>query len=246
MNKFWKPALLVAAAVVMAIGMLGSGAWWTASQTTDTETLSSGTLELSEVGFAAFDLGTVPPMAPGDKTGEAVLTIRNTGTTNLAWFGDLIVEGDAMLKDAIYIDYAQMEFLSPTNNNWQQQGTDNFILDGKGSGPYPAWYNTLAAKPPFVGVISLSTFDGNSAMGVAPYEFNGALKPGYAYRLTLKFGFAEAADNDYQNLSELNISFTAKAAQITEGAIRAENPGHWAIPDLLTWLNNQILDQTEG
>ncbi len=37
MNKLWKPALLMAAIAVMVIGMLGSGAWFTSTKSTDEE-----------------------------------------------------------------------------------------------------------------------------------------------------------------------------------------------------------------
>ena len=243
MNKFWKPALLVAAVVVMAIGMLGSGAWWNDSKTTAANTLSSGTLELNEDGFATFDLGNVPPLAPGDKTEYVVVTIENTGTTDLAWFGDLVVVGDPLLKKAVYIDYAEMKFLDPSDGNWQKVGPDNFIVDGVGSGPEGGWYNTLAARSDF-GVNGLDVFDNHNGMGTAPYEFMGALKPLYKYQLTLRFGFAEGAGNIYQGLSPLNVSFNVEATQITVGALNALRQGFGT--NHISWLNAQILDQIDG
>ncbi len=97
-------------------------------------------MKIDDFGTSSFDLGTISAnMAPGDKTDYVTLTIENTGTLNLAWFGDLVI-GNSILKDVIYIDNAEMRFLSPNGNNWQTEvnnGVDNFILDGEGNGQWP-------------------------------------------------------------------------------------------------------------
>jgi hypothetical protein len=173
-------------------------------------------------------------MAPGDKTGDVVIIIENNGTLPLAWFGDLIVS-NSVLKNAIYIDYAQMEFLPAS---WET--TDNFILNGVGSGPYPGWYNTLANQSAF-GVVTLNVFDANNGMGSTPYEFMGALKPGYSYKLTLRFGFAEGAGNEYQGAGPMTIAFKADATQITAGALNAIGANFGTYH--LTWMNDQIAKQ---
>ena len=142
MKKLWKPALLLAAIGVMVIGMLGSGAWFTDTATSSTAAISSGTLSIDDGKVSEAVLGTVANMAPGDVTNDATITIKNNGSLPLAWFGNLIVGGDPELKDAIYIDYAQMEFLAPGSGTWET--TDNFIANGVGAGTYPGWFNTLA------------------------------------------------------------------------------------------------------
>jgi hypothetical protein len=167
-----------------------------------------------------------------------VITITNTGSMPLAWFGDLVVDGDAKLKEAIYIDYALMQFEGGT---WAE-ADDNFILDGVGSGPYPGWYDTLASQSGF-GVVSLNVFDGNSGMGVAPYEFKGALKPGFSYKLTLRFGFAEGAGNDYQGEGPVNVSFKVFATQVNADAIDAHQAGLSVGADL-PWMQTQLNNQT--
>jgi hypothetical protein len=246
MRKLWKPALLLSVVGVMAIGLLGSGAWFTDAATSNTASISSGTLSIDDAQVSHLTIGSVSEMAPGDVTGNAEIIIKNNGTLNLAWFGDLAVSGDTTLKSAVYIDYAQMEFLSPSGANWQAGGPDNFITAGVGSGPYPGLFNSLAALSPF-GVNTLSVFDENNGMGVGPYEFNGALKPGYSYKLTLRFGLAPLANNDYQDKGPMDITFTVKAAQIKAGAITAEIPAgySWYVPGLMDWLNAQIADQIE-
>lgn len=246
MRKLWKPALLLSVVGVMAIGLLGSGAWFTDQATSNTASISSGTLSIDDAQVSTLTIGTVSNMAPGDVTGNAEIVIKNNGTLNLVWFGDLAASGDTTLKSAVYIDYAKMEFLTPSGANWQAEGPDNFITDGLGSGLYPGEFNRLAALSPF-GVNTLSVFDENNGMGVGPYEFNGALKPGYSYKLTLRFGMAPGANNDYQTKGPMNITFTVKATQITSGAITAAIPAgySWSVSSLLPWLNAQIADQTE-
>jgi hypothetical protein len=232
-------ALLIAIAIlgVMAFGMISSGAWFTDTATSDTNSLSSGTLSIDDAKLSQVNLGTISNMAPGDKTGDVVIVIENNGTIPLAWFGDLII-GNSVLKDAIYIDYAQMEFLKPGGGSWEP--TDNFISDGVGDGDYPTWYNTLAGLSTFK-VITLKNFDANNGMGSTPYEFMGALKPGYSYKLTLRFGFAEGAGNDYQHAGPLTVSFKADATQITAGALDAIQAGFGT--NHLTWMNDQIVKQ---
>jgi hypothetical protein len=238
MFKLWKPALLLAAAAMMVIGMLGSGAWFTDGAANTSGSISSGTLSINDAGVSSVDLGTITTMAPGDKTNDVVITIENNGTIDLAWFGDLVV-GSSALKDAIYIDYAQMEFKSPSNGaDWEP--ADNFITNGVGSGPYPSWFNTLAGLSPF-GKVTLKNFDANNGMGSTPYEFMGALKPGYSYKLTLRFGFAEGAGNEYQALGPLSLGFDVDATQISTGALDGVKAGFGATH--LTWLNQQIAKQ---
>jgi hypothetical protein len=230
--------IVLAAISVMAFGVIGSGAWFTDSATSSTNSLSSGTLSIDNGKLSQVTLGTISNMAPGDVTGDVVIVIENNGTIPLAWFGDLVV-GSSVLKDAIYIDYAQMEFLKPGGTGtWEP--TDNFITDGVGSGNYPTWYNTLAGLSTFK-VITLKNFDANNGMGSTPYEFMGALKPGYSYKLTLRFGFAEGAGNDYQHAGPLTVSFKADATQITAGALDAIQAGFGT--NHLTWMNDQIVKQ---
>jgi predicted ribosomally synthesized peptide with SipW-like signal peptide len=237
MNKFWKPALLLAAVAVMVIGMLGSGAWFTDTATSATNSLTSGTLSIEDAKLSEDTLGTIAPMAPGDKTGEVVIVVKNNGNLPLFWVGNLVIEGPAKLKEAIYIDYAMMQF---EGGSWAE-ADDNFITNGVGSGLYPTDYNAAAALNKFH-KIGLNVFDGRNFMGVTPNEFMGALKPGYNYRLTLKFGFAEGADNSYQGLGPLTIKFVANAMQPKAEAIHAYNGG-WDSNYMQSWALGQIANQ---
>lgn len=233
MKKFLKPALLIAAIAIMAFGMLQSGAWFTDTVATPQEAIASGTLSINDGNLATLDLGELTNMAPGDITGPVVVTIENNGTLPLVWIGDLVVEGNSALKEAIYIDNAKMEFIG-----WSEP-EDQFITNGDGSGLYPATYHAMAVASAFH-LVTLDKFDGTSAMGVAPYEFTGALMPGKAYRLTINFGFAPDAGNQYQGLGNLSLGFAVKATQNKTAAMQAlqanmVNNAAW----YQTQLNNQ-------
>jgi len=234
MKKLWKPALLLAAIAIMAYGVIGSGAWFTDSATGDVATVSSGTLSIDDGKVVEVPLATITNVEPGWVSDEVVIQIVNNGSINLAWFGNLIIEGGGILNEALYIDYAKMEFLGWT------EPTDTFIFDGVGAGDYPGWYDYIATLSPF-GVVTLKNFDGTGAMlPGTEYEFMGALIPTNSYKLTLKFGMAELAGNEYQHLGPLTIKFKVDATQVKEGAMLAQT-GLSAID--MTWFNTQITNQ---
>lgn len=242
MKKLWKPALLLAAIAVMVIGLLGSGAWFTDAATSATTEISSGTLSIDDAKLSTLTIGTIANMAPGDITGPVEIIIENNGNMDLAWFGDLQV-GSSILRNVIYIESAKMEFLTPGGNSWYlDKGFtfDQFITDGHGSGPYPDWYNGLV--DPTYEVITLAKFDGTNAMGSTPNEFMGALKPGYKYKLTLTFGMAPKAGNEFQTSGPLTINLRVDATQIKLGALEALRAGYGTH---LSWLQAQIADQVE-
>lgn len=233
MKARWMIFVMLAALAVMAIGMIGSGAWFTDTATNNTGTLQSGTLSINNGKVAEHTLGTVANMAPGDVTDYVTIDIVNNGSLDLAWFGNLQVS-DSSLKNVIYVDYAKMEFLSPGGDAWEP--VDEFIVNGKGAGHWPtAWggpenYATLAV------------FDGNSGMAPGtPFEFMGALKPGYLYRLTLRFGFYPGAGNEYQGQGPMTIAFKVDATQIKHGALEAL---YGTLGNMENWLNQQIAKQT--
>lgn len=231
-------------AVLITISLVGIGtyAYFSDTETSPATTFTAGTLELNGPGIANFNLGTIGNMAPGDKTGDAVIYIQNVGTVPLGWFGDLVISGGNKLREAIYIDYALMQF---EGGSWAE-ADDNFILNGRGSGPYPGEYNKFADLSPFK-VLTLKNFDGGPFMNPGTgYEFMGALKPGYAYRLTLRFGFAEGAGNEYQGsvTSPVNISFKVDATQVKKEALKLLVPTLADAPWTEGWMNGQLANQT--
>jgi len=226
--------------LALALGW-GTYSYFSDTKTSASNTFTAGTLKLDGTGFTSFNLGSiVGNMAPGDLSDYASITIENTGTLDLAWFGDWVITGGVKLREAIYIDSATMRFYCPDGiNTWEP--TDNFITNGVGSGPYPAWYNSLASLSKFV-VVSLDVWDGNNGMGTTPYEHMGALKHGYSYKLTIRFGFAKDAGNEYQGdaVNPVNISFKVDATQINAGALEALHP---TFSNHLIWLQQQIAKQ---
>jgi predicted ribosomally synthesized peptide with SipW-like signal peptide len=238
MNKKILASMVVIGILALAMGY-GTYSYFSSTKTSTSNTFTAGTLSIS-LGESETTEISIGNMAPGDVTGNWVITITNDGNLPLAWFGNWIIEGDPKLKEAIYIDYAQMEFLKPDGTTWET--TDNFITNGRGSGPYPDWYNTLAGQSKF-GVVTLDVWDGNNGMGTTPYEHAGALKPGYSYRLTVRFGFAAGAGNTYQGAGPLTISFKVDATQVNAGAIGQLSINPSAIPGLVDWLNAQLVKQ---
>lgn len=232
-----KKILFTVMAVVLSLGLMGGAfAYFSDTETSIDNTFTSGTLLIDGPGVTEFSFSDYGNMAPGDMTGEAVLTIKNVGTLPLFWFGDWVITGADTLNKAIYIDYAKMEFLKPDGIlTWEP--ADNFITNGVGSGPYPDWYNTLAGLNAF-GLVGLDVWDDNNGMGTTPYEHVGALEPGYSYRLTVKLGFAAAAENDYQDLGPLTVSITVDAIQANIDQLTT-----FGYPAMWTWLNAQLAKQ---
>jgi hypothetical protein len=154
----------------------------------------------------------------------------------LGWFGNLVVT-DSALKSVIYIADAEMKFFSLAGAAWEP--ADHFITNGLGSGAWP----TTWGGPDHLA--TLAVFDDNETMVPGtPYEFMGALKPGYRYELTLAFGFYEEAGNEYQNVGPMNISFEAVATQIKADALEAFTGDVPGLSGWFTWMNQQIAKQT--
>jgi predicted ribosomally synthesized peptide with SipW-like signal peptide len=238
MNKKILASIFVIGILALAMGW-GTYSWFSDTETSTSNTFTAGTLDIS-LGESETTEISIGNMAPGDVTGDWVITITNGGTLNLAWFGDLVVTGGIKLREAIYIDYAKMEFLP---GPWEPE--DNFIADGRGSGLYPTWYNYLAGLSPF-NVVTLKNFDDNEGMCPGtPYEFMGALKPSYSYKLTLRFGFAKDAGNEYQGdaVAPVTISFKVDATQVNAAALDALKPP-LPLSNYLSWLEAQIAKQT--
>lgn len=254
-----KRILFALTALVLVIGTVGAGtfAYFSDEAFSKQNSFKAGTLSIDDSKVAESDAITIGNMAPGDVTAPFTITIKNNGNINLGWLGDWQFTGgvnDSVdLKNALYVHYAKMEFLSPSNQNWlddetqgyEADGSDVFISDGVGHGPYPSWFNTLAGQGLFR-VVSLNLFNNNA--GMVPdsvYEHAGALKPNYSYRLTVKFGFAPGAGNDYQGLGPVTAKLRVAATQINSAALQAQGVPQASANGLVTWMNNQIADQTE-
>jgi len=257
-----KKILFVLMACVLCIGLVGGAfAYFTDTETSTTNTFAAGTLDLNDVGITDAVEIELPCMAPGEVSDAYVITIENNGCIDLAWLGDWQITGSGTspdLKGAIYIDYAKMEFLSPLDADWlddatagyEGDGSDIFIMDGVGHGPYPGWYDTLAGMSSF-GVVTLDVWDDNGGMiPGSVYEHCGALKEDYKYRLTVKFGFAPDAGNAYQGIGNgvgnpVTAKLVVNATQINSDALQAQGVPAASAPAIVTWMNNQIADQTE-
>ena len=254
-----KKILFTLMTVVLCLGLVGGAfAYFTDTATSTTNSFTAGTLSIDNSQITGAVAFTIPNMAPGDVTGDYVVTILNDGSINLGWLGDWQFTGSPALCDALYIDYAKMEFLSPTLADWLNDGTetgsgtdyevggaDLFILNGTGHGPYGSWFTTIAGMSGF-GVVTFNNFNNNAGMVPGSvYEHAGALKPGYYYRLTVRFGFAPLAGDAYQGLGPVTAQLQVNATQIVAAALQAQGVPAASAPGLVTWMNAQIADQTE-
>ena len=80
MRKLWKPIVLLAAIVVMVIGVLGSGAWFSDKEVSPNNTFVAGTLDLKVNGAdTPVTIFNVKNMKPGDQPSGSI-TLNNTGS----------------------------------------------------------------------------------------------------------------------------------------------------------------------
>ena len=230
-----KKLLFAIMACALCLGLVGGAfAYFTDTATSETNSFTAGTLSIEDGGITSFDFD-VGNMAPGDVTDEQVIIIENDGSLPLFWFGGWTISGGDILNQAIYIDYAKMEFLPSVTTPWEPE--DIFITDGLGSGTWGAPYTTMAGGNTF-NLVGLDVWDDNNIMGTTPYEHVGALNPGYRYRLTVKFGFAADADDTYQGLGPLNVSITVNAIQANQTQLT-----DFGYPAMWSWLNTQLAKQ---
>lgn len=252
MKKLFISALTIS--VVAGSVVLATNAYFSDTEVSTNNTFAAGTLQVDvndngSVGVFDMNLGTINAMMPGDSTEEVSLLIKNTGTTNFAWFGyfDTANVSNGM-DEAIYIKSAKMEFLNPDGmGTWETM--DHFIDNGIGFGTYGAYYTGLANSDPFH-VVSMRTFNGstNNMMGAGYGVFMGALKPNYSYKLTFTLGMAPEAGNEYQ-ASSMDLIYRVRATQINGDAIDTLFAGDTRFTGAssgaahLPWLNAQIAKQ---
>lgn len=217
---------MLSIALIAALVGGATMAWFTDTDNAGTVTMTAGILDIDVTdGLTTFSELDLPldHMNPGDVYTPFEINIVNQGTKNLAWFGNWTFTpagNNDILLDAIYIDSMKMEFKSPgAGADWET--ADQFITAGVGSGTYPDWFNTLAANSVF-NKVSLRQWNDNAGMVPGSvFEHMGALKPGYSYKLTVAFGFASQADNNYQgNLAQpITVGFNVVATQVKAEAI---------------------------
>lgn len=251
--------------IVLTTALIGglTGAWFTDADTAGTATFTAGTLSIDVTdGLDLYNtlLTTPEDMYPGDVFDEIEIEITNTGSKDLAWFGNWTfmpeTSGDGKLLDKIYIKSMGMYFEDEDGNLWNsdpwyqgyrfiENGVGNLLAHNAGEAAY---YDTLAAADPNgSGVITLRQWNNNHSMILnTMYEQMGALKPnGNKYVITVEFGFHESAGNAYQagmpGVSPITIGFEVDATQVNEAAINEMIPGKGTAH--IGHLNNQIIAQ---
>lgn len=262
---------MLALTMAIALVAGGTMAWFTSEANAGETTFTAGTLHVG-VTEGLSNLIEVAPkienMNPGDVYDAIEIVISNDGTKNLAWFGNWIFtpvvdeedenynpEQDyTKLLDAIYIHSMKMEFLNAAGQPWTDDpwysgyefianGRGNFVGHNQGEANY---YNSLADMSEF-DVITLRNWNDNNSMITipgAPYEHMGALRGNSenVYKLTVRFGFHQAADNDYQGdatgVAPIKVEFQVDATQVHADALNSlfTNLG----TNHFTWLQNQL------
>lgn len=258
MKKILLGVSVLALAAIVAVN--ATGAWFTDKETSKTNTITAGTLELDinengngetfVTGLGNFTFN------PGEESREATVSIRNGGTVDLAWYGYFNISNDGhednleRWLNSVYIKDARMEFRRKGGNTYWLP-TDQFITNGRGSGNYPSSYENMANNSPHK-VITLKEWNNAAPMGFGNGVQGGGLKADkkekYEYRFTFTLAMVEDTPNELQGQS-LNLSYTVEATQINKNALDAlNNPGgRINILDTAyqanTWLPAQIAVQ---
>ena len=234
--------LTIALVTVMVFGLTaGTYAWFTSNTTLNSQDFRTGKLQVSLNGTGSnntLELSGATQLSPGEiMANPTTIQIVNTGNKNLAWFGKFVYAGPEALKDKLYIDDMQMEFLTPGGRNWT--AVDHFITNGMGSGTYAAGYNSIDGLK--TNKITLKAWMGNSLMNAFGYETMGALKPGFSYRLSFKLGLLNDTGNTLQD-QPVNLSYTVVSTQDNVDAINLLIPGAGSA-HYDTFFKAQILNQ---
>lgn len=223
---------LLTIALVGAVITGGVMAWFSDTETSTTNTFTSGTLNIkvnnSDPGLFTFDLGTISNIAPGDMTGTATIKVENIGNLDAATFGRFVLTDDEGLALKLkFYEYQVLYFMSDGTTAVARWNPDD---------PY---YGTAINMDYWVkdgvmhsGVVRAGGkdnlrewVDGNGALDIpgASWDMEG-LKPGSHYVLSFQFQMDPGAGNWYQGKS-VTLGYEVWATQINRGAVLALNLG---------------------
>jgi len=93
--------------LVLAIGMMGSGAWWTSQTQAVGNELNAGTFKMTIGGTGTDTVSgacVYENMAPGDDPVECLIPLKNEGSRdiNVVWSG-FTLTGDTTMQDWIFV-----------------------------------------------------------------------------------------------------------------------------------------------
>lgn len=233
--------------IVLATALIGglTGAWFTDVDDAGTATFTAGTLTVDvSDGLNIYNpiLSTPVDMEPGDVFDPIIIEIKNTGSKNLAWFGNWTFtpkgQKPDLLLDKLYIKTMSMQFFKADGTTFYAE--DVFIENGTSTA-----YSSLLGPD---GIITLRDWNDNPLMAPGTvYENMGALKPNCKYIITVEFGFHESANSDYQGnkVAPIKIGFEVDATQVDEDALNALNNSVYPLLGThhIGWLEDQIAVQ---
>lgn len=214
-------------ASIFVIGMLalamgyGTYSYFSSTKTSTGNTFTAGTLNLDGTNMATFTFGPIGNMAPGDKTGTAVITVNNSGSIDAATFGRFTLTGDTGLAQALKFYNYKVEYYKANGDPVARWGADfdpyfgtainmdYFIKDGDTS----IW-TTVGGK---VNLRDWVDTNGPLDINSAAWDEEG-LKSGSSYVLSVQFQMDPNANNWYQGKT-VTLGYEVKATQINRDAI---------------------------
>lgn len=241
-------SIFVISMLALAMGY-GTYSYFSDTETSSGNTFTAGTLNLDGTNMATFTFGPIGNMAPGDKTGTAVITVKNGGSIDAATFGRFTLTGDTGLAKALKFYNYKVEYYKADNTSVARWDATNF-------------------DPYFGTTINMDYFiaEGDTTKWIAvggkdnlrdwvdtngPLDINNAawdeegLKPGSYYVLSVQFQMDPNAGNTYQG-SAVTLGYEVQATQINRGAILGLNLGGDIASTVdihVAYLLNQLLLQ---
>lgn len=252
MKKILLSALTIG--VVATVAVFATNAFFSDTETSTGNTITSGTLKIeangnNSSGTFTINMGTITALVPGDLTGSATVTVKNIGSVNAATFGEFTLAGvDGVSLDEVLKFYNyKVEYFNADGTPAPRWATDDpyygeavnqdwFIRDGQ-TGLWTA-----------VGGATLLAdwVSGNGVLDVPGTAWDmEALKPGEYYTVTFQFQMDPLAGNAYQ-AEDVTLGYVVKATQINTDAIVAlglgglYNEASYVGPNVTPYLLNQV------
>lgn len=247
-------ALVIAG--VTALGVLGTYAFFSDTETSNANQLNAGVLKIdvndnNSTGTFDITLGTVTGLMPDEKTGTATVTVKNTGDVNTATFGRFTLSGDegVSLDDVLKFYNYKVEYFNADGTpaaRWSAPNFDPYY----GEAINQDWFikNGETSLWTAVGGATLlgSWVYGNGVLDVPGNSWDmEALKPGEYYTVTFQFQMDPLAGNEYQG-EDVTLGYVVRATQINTSAIVGlglgglYNDSTYVDPNVTPYLLNQV------
>lgn len=240
MNKKSVLSLVLAGSLAFGAGM-GSYAWFTSTATSTANTFQAGTIIVdannSSKNSGSFDIALkTNNIQPGEvlTTGDggySTITVKNTGTLNMATFGRFTLADDNDLsKDMLITDYSVDFYREGATTPYR---TDNFIDKG------------VRTNSQFASNMK-DWVNGNGPLDIPGTNWDlEAMKPGDYYVIKFKLAYDPNATEQGKTCK---LKYEVKTTQVNAGAIKALNldgiPGvngaNYIENSIMPYFNSQL------